>query len=412
MLALIIFAILNSFILHGALLDNMTLKEASLTSQKLVKRNLRNFLLEMLCLIGVTLLVTVLLAVVFSGIPLVIVRFIPMDETALIFWEIFFLSILNLIILFTILMSISFLFIKLSILYKNYRNKKEWHYQPKPKAHHPFIITLAITAVGVCVLYSLYGATHFDETFHTEITTEIIGHRAGGFDAPENTAKGIEVAYELGAMGSEIDIQRTADGYYVVNHDNDFSRVAGVNKTPAEMTLAEIKEIRIGGEPVPTLEEALEASRDKVTLFVELKGSTADEQMVDDAVKTIKEMDMQDQAVIISLDQHLVEYVEEKYPEMLTGFLAFISLGQIENTPFDYLLLEEEIATDDVISAIHDKGKKVGIWTVNKEEDIERFLTGRADAIITDAVSLSARIKKQLPDRDPLTIILQKMFSL
>lgn len=257
--------------------------------------------------------------------------------------------------------------------------------------------------------FSLYGATHFNEVFNTQITTEIVGHRAGGSDAPENTVKGIEVAYELGATGSEIDIQRTADGYYVINHDNDFSRVAGVNKTPAEMTLAEIKKLRIDGEPVPTLEEMLEAARNKVTLFVELKGSTADEQMADDAVRIIKEMNMQDQAVIISLNQGLIEYTENKYPEMLTGFLAFISLGQIENMPFDYLSLEEEISTDDVIAAIHNKGKKVTVWTVNKENDIRRFMNGNADAIVTDAISVSKEIKEQLPNRDPLEIIFQKI---
>lgn len=410
MLALVAFAIANCFTMHGALLDNLTLKEASQVSRKLLKRNLRNFIPEILHFFGVALLATALPAVLFSGIPLAIVQIIPMNEPTLIFWEIFFLSILSSIIFFAALVSISFLIIKLSILYKNYRNKKEWRYQEKPKRHHPFVITLIVITITICASFSFYGVANFDEVFHTQITTEVVGHRAGGYDAPENTVKGIEVAHQLGAMGCEIDIQRTADGHYVVNHDGDFSRVAGVDKTPSEMTLAEVKELRVDGEPVPTLEEALEASRNKVTLFIELKGDTADEQMVDDTVKTIKKMGMQDQAVIISLMQDLMEYTENKYPEMLTGYLAFISLGQIENTSFDYLSLEEEISTDSIISAIHNKGKKVTVWTVNDEDSIKRFMTGDADAIVTDAVSLSGEIKKQLPERDPLEIIFQKMF--
>ena len=96
----------------------------------------------------------------------------------------------------------------------------------------------------------------------------------------------------------------------------------------------------------------LDASKDKVILFVELKGETADEQMADDAVRIIKEKGMQDQAVLISLKLDVLEYIEQKYPEMQTGYLAFISFGQIEDTPFDYLALEEEIATDDTIAAI------------------------------------------------------------
>ncbi|MBQ3330190.1 MAG: hypothetical protein IJG87_03320 [Ruminococcus sp.] len=213
-------------------------------------------------------------------------------------------------------------------------------------------------------------------------------------------------------MGCEIDIQRTSDGYYVVNHDADFKRVAGVEKTPNEMTLEEVKKLRVDGEPVPMLEEMLDASRDKAILFVELKGETADNQMADDTVRIIKEKGMEDQAVLISLKYDLLDYIEQKYPEMLTGYLAFISFGQIEDTPFDYLALEEEISTDETIAAIHNKGKKVMVWTVNEEDDIEYFMTSDADAIITDSVKLAGDIKKRLSERTPLEIILQKAYSL
>lgn len=178
------------------------------------------------------------------------------------------------------------------------------------------------------------------------------------------------------------------------------------------MTLEEVKKLRVDGEPVPMLEEMLDASRDKAILFVELKGETADNQMADDTVRIIKEKGMEDQAVLISLKYDLLDYIEQKYPEMLTGYLAFISFGQIEDTPFDYLALEEEISTDETIAAIHNKGKKVMVWTVNEEDDIEYFMTSDADAIITDSVKLAGDIKKRLSERTPLEIILQKAYSL
>ena len=274
------------------------------------------------------------------------------------------------------------------------------------------MITVTALVVVLCIVLSISGTTFFDILFPSKIDAEIIGHRAGGVEAPENTVKGIDVAYELGAKGCEIDIQRTSDGCYVVNHDADFERVAGVSKKPSEMTLSEVKELSVDGEPVPTLEEMLDASKDKVILFVELKGETADEQMADDAVRIIKEKGMQDQAVLISLKLDVLEYIEQKYPEMQTGYLAFISFGQIEDTPFDYLALEEEIATDDTIAAVHAKGKKLIVWTVNDEDDIEEFLTSEADAIITDSVKLSAQTKERLMNRKPYEIILQKTLSL
>lgn len=408
---LTVVAFIYCFILHGALTDGMTMKEASVHSRKLVRGNLKNLLFELICFLVIATLATVLLTVC-AAVPLLIVQLIPMGETALRFCDILFTLIPLIVLLFAALMSVSFFILKLTMLYKKYSSEEAWRYQRQDKKHHPFVITAVVLVLILCVALSVVGTNHFDEIFHTQITAEIIAHRAGGIEAPENTVKGIEAAYALGAKGCEIDIQRTSDGYYVVNHDADFTRVAGVSKTPNKMTLSEVKELSVDGEPVPTLEEMLDASRDKVILFVELKGETADDQMADDAVRIIKEKGMEDQAVLISLKYDILEYIEQNYPEMQTGYLAFISFGQIENTPFDYLALEEEISTDETIAAIHDKGKKVVVWTVNEEDDIQYFMTSDADAIITDSVKLSGEIKEQLSERSPLEIILQKVFSM
>lgn len=411
MALLTVIAFIYSFIMHGALLDDMTMKEAGVNSRRLVKRNLKNFIFEIIIYSVLAVLAAALLTLC-AAIPLLIVQLIPMGETAMIFCDIIFTLIPLIVLLFTILLSVSFFMLKLTMLYKKYSSEGEWNYQKQEKKHHPLVITAVVLVLICCVGFSVVGTLYFDEVFHTQITTEIIAHRAGGSEAPENTVKGIDVAYELGAKGCEIDIQRTSDGYYVINHDADFKRVAGVEKTPNEMTLSEVKKLRVDGEPVPTLEEMLDASRDKVVLFVELKGETADNQMADDAVRIIKEKGMEDQTVLISLKYDILDYIEQKYPEMLTGYLAFISFGQIEYTPFDYLALEEEISANETIAAIHDKGKKVLVWTVNEEDDIEYFMTSDADAIITDSVKLSGNIKAKLTERKPLEIILQKVYSL
>ena len=402
--------IVYCFILHGTLLDNMKMKEASANSRRIVKRNLKNYIFEMICYFVLLMLITALLTLV-AAIPLIIAQFIPMDETAEKFFGILFTLIPSGVLLLMATLSVSFFVLKLTMLYKKYSSDGEWTYQKQEKKRHPFMITAAVLAFVGCIGIAFIGACYFDEIFHTEITTEVFAHRAGGSEAPENTVKGIEVAYSLGAKGFEIDIQRTSDGYYVVNHDADFARVAGVSKKPNEMTLSEVKKLRVDGEPVPTLDEMLDASRGKGILLVELKGETADNQMADDAVKIIKEKGMSDQAVLISLKYDVLEYIEQKYPEMLTGYLAFISFGRIENTPFDYLALEEEISTDDNIDVIHEKGKKVLVWTVNDEDEIEQFMNGDADAIITDSVKLSGEIKEELINRTPIEVILQEFIS-
>ena len=406
-IALFVIAVIYSFILHGVLLDGMKMKEASVQSRRLFFRHWKNFLWELVKFFVIAVVIAGLCIGLFCILPLFIVQLIPMGESALMFCDIFFGLVGVFCVLLIMLLSLSFLIIKLTMLYKKYSSDEAWRYQKREKKKHPFVIAAAVLVLAAITAISVGGTIRYDVIFPTEIKPGIVAHRAGGVEAPENTVKGVETAYELGASGSEIDIQRTADGYYVVNHDDTFERVAGVNKKPSEMTLEDVRKLRVDGEPVPTLEEMLDASRDKVTLFVELKGETADNQMADDAVKIIKQKGMEDQVVLISLKYDVLEYIEQKYPEMLTGYLAFISFGQIEETPFDYLALEEEISTDDNVSSIHKKGKKMLVWTVNEEDDLEHFLLSDADAIITDSVKLSGKVREDLEARAPLQVIYQ-----
>ena len=87
--------------------------------------------------------------------------------------------------------------------------------------------------------------------------------------AMPDTLSGLETAWAAGAYGSEIDIQRTKDGHYVINHDSTFKRVAGDSRKPEEMTLREVKKLSIDGEPVPTFEEMLISSKGRIVLITD-----------------------------------------------------------------------------------------------------------------------------------------------
>ncbi len=392
-------------ILHGALIDDMSIKEASIQSRQFLKKNWKNYIFEMLRFLLISAIVIAAMYALFILVPSLIIDAIATDDKAGMFATTLISTFaLALFCLFEVLWS-AYLIMKLTVLYHNYKSEGEWKYTRPAKKAHPMLIIFAVLGVLLIVGISAVYTYYFDDIVPAFTHAQYVGHRAGGVDAPENTVKGIEVAAELNAFGCEIDIQRTSDGYYVVNHDNDFKRVAGVAKKPSEMTLAEVKQLKVDGEPVPTYEEMLDASKDKVTLFVELKGETADEKMADDAVKAIKEKGMEKQAVLISLKYDILEYIEQKYPEMETGYLAFFSFGDIEEMPFDYLALEEEISTDEAIENIHAKNKKVMVWTVNDPENIKTFLNSEADAIITDEVKKSKEISDDLKKRTPREII-------
>ncbi len=96
-------------------------------------------------------------------------------------------------------------------------------------------------------------------------------------DAPENSLKAFELAVRSG-FGIELDVQLTRDKRVVVFHDYTLERMCGVKARVCDLTLAELKTLRLKGsdETVPTLVETLRVVDGKVPLLIELKGESRD----------------------------------------------------------------------------------------------------------------------------------------
>lgn len=274
--------------------------------------------------------------------------------------------------------------------------------------------TLAFNAAASAV-----ATRFFDNLFIATHPIAIIAHRGGGNLGAENTLAGLEAAIAAGAAWSEIDVQRTADGAYILNHDGDFQRLSGSRKTASQITLAQARALPVkdlfdptrGDARIATLEETLDAAKDRIGLFIELKGKTADKQMVDDVARLIKAKGMEKQAVILSLDYALIQYSEQRYPELDTGFLYFFSLGNPATLTGDYLVMEEGEATQRNIASIRAAGKRVVVWTVNTKESIARFTATDVDGIITDyplEVKAALAARKDLSDWQ---LILEKLLD-
>lgn len=263
--------------------------------------------------------------------------------------------------------------------------------------------TLCILAFNISLSYLL--SQYFDEFFMVNHNIELIAHRGGGDLSAENSLDGILAAANEGAKWSEIDIQRTKDGYYILNHDATLGRVAGKNKAANEMTLKEIKALKIKDafnptrpdRPVATLNEVLETAKGKIGLFIELKGKTADTKMVDDVVAMVKSYNMEKEVALLSLDYKIIEYIEETYPEMDSGYLYYFSIGESLHLKGDYLIMEEDEANRRDIKALQRNGKKVVVWTVNTEDSINQFINSSVDGIITDHI---LKVKDGIKSRD------------
>lgn len=131
----------------------------------------------------------------------------------------------------------------------------------------------------------------------------VIAHRGCWGEAPEVSIAAINACEAIGADAVEVDVRKTSDGALVLIHDETVDRTTNGTGTVADMTLAEIRKLRLrkgaGGpsvvvtdEHVPTLEEGLEAARDRFLVHLHLKTASHAE-----AAAVVKRLGMEGQTM-------------------------------------------------------------------------------------------------------------------
>ena len=335
--------------------------------------------------------------------PMALLSLLPLPQ----FWaralQIFFTAAFLLGNYLYVLLFCPFLAMKITVLYEYYENLQTPVIFPEKENVKRNRLAAAGLAVALVVI-SLLGAWNFDTFFPVGHSVRIVAHRAGGNLTTENTVSALKEAIRYGADVAEIDVQRTADGEYIVCHDRDLEKLTGVAGDPKKLTLAKIKEYRIKntarpweeGDEIPTLEEMLDAAEGNIDLFIELKGKTADEQMVKDVYEMVRERNMLSQCVFICFSYGTVEYIEDTYPDVETGYLVYFSFGNLEDLNCDDLFVETECLSAGEIDRIHENGKKVGVWTVNATSDLNIWLLSDVDYIVTDEVRGALALKRIL----------------
>ena len=111
----------------------------------------------------------------------------------------------------------------------------------------------------------------------TSDTVMVVAHRGAWANAPENSLSSIADAIELGVDMVEIDIRRTSDEVLILMHDETVDRMTDGTGRVDELSLAEIKSLKLrnrnGGtltsEKVPTLAEACEVSAGRIMLRID-----------------------------------------------------------------------------------------------------------------------------------------------
>lgn len=229
----------------------------------------------------------------------------------------------------------------------------------------------------------------------------IVAHRGASSLAPENTLAAVRKGIEVGAQWIEIDVHQTSDHHLVVLHDEKLDRTTNGSGAVNQYTLAEVRQLDAGswfsaefsGERIPTLQEVLDATKDKAILLIELKGSNIE----GPTIELVREMNMENQVVIQSFDHDAVANAKALAPEIPTMLLikepSFASnpaiaakwmVKRAEKKNADGIGIRFSYLTKDLVKLAGERGLVVFPWTVNTEGDLLTAIEMGVDGIITN----------------------------
>ncbi|MEI2698904.1 MAG: glycerophosphodiester phosphodiesterase [Microthrixaceae bacterium] len=227
-----------------------------------------------------------------------------------------------------------------------------------------------------------------------------VAHRGGTEAAPENSVAAFSAAVSVGFTHLETDVHLSADGVLVAFHDDVLDRVTDGSGAISEMTWDQIGSVRIGAaEPIPRLEELLEAFPD-AWFNVDPK---ADDSVVA-LVRVLRQQRAVERVCIGAFSDRRLRRMRELAgaslctsagPREIAALTAAARLGrgagllggayQCVQVPVRHKGVE--IVTPAFISAAHDSGKPVHVWTIDDPTEMHRLLDMGVDGIMTDRPS-------------------------
>ncbi len=251
---------------------------------------------------------------------------------------------------------------------------------------------IGITSIVAAGLYMLPNTADLINEINPFSHPTITCHRGYSSIAPENTLPAFQAAIDFRADYVELDVQMTSDGVIMVSHDQSLKRCTGIDKQICDMTYEEVRKLDAGsffsskyaGTKIPTLQEVIDLCKGKIKMNIEIKDSEESPNLEAETARLIRENDITDEVCVTALNYNSLEKIKEADPEIRTGYILAIGIGNYYELPAaDFFSVETTFITTDMVSSIHLLGKTVSAWTVDREYDASTLCNKRVDDLIT-----------------------------
>jgi glycerophosphoryl diester phosphodiesterase len=193
---------------------------------------------------------------------------------------------------------------------------------------------------------------------------------------PENTPASFDCALAQGCDGFEFDVRLSADGQPVICHD-------------ASMHGWEIAQTAADQLALPTLRDVLKRYQSSAFLDIELKTSGLEAV----TVKLLRTYPPVRGYVVSSFLPQVLRTIYGMDDTIPLGLICETraQFGFWSKLPVQYVVPQQKLVRQNVITKIKASGKKLYVWTVNSTTDIRRLAERGVDGIISDHPKRLAR---------------------
>ena len=241
----------------------------------------------------------------------------------------------------------------------------------------------------------------------------IVAHRGASHDAPENTCAAFLLAWQQQADAIEGDFYLTGDSQIACLHDGTTERTSNKteNLTIADSTLAQLQGVDVGSwkgrgfadQRIPSLQEVLAVVPVEKKIFIEIKCGPEIVPFLHRVLAASAHPP--EQTRIICFKEAVIDAVKKELPEIEAYWL--VSFQKVKRTnewrpaPSEVIARAQMVGADGVdleanasvvdasfISACHDAGLSVHVWTVNNPDAAMRFHKLGVDSITTNRPGL------------------------
>ncbi|MGE0551552.1 MAG: glycerophosphodiester phosphodiesterase [Kofleriaceae bacterium] len=233
----------------------------------------------------------------------------------------------------------------------------------------------------------------------SKLRPRVWAHRGDSAHAPENTMVAFEKAKAADADGIELDVRFDGDHNVVVFHDVTLDRLTGETGEIEQVSTAQRKRLRVGGEPIPLLADVLDAFDIEVDVEIKAPRPGRMGALVAATAKVIEDSGRMDQVLVSSFDPLSLIQFHRHLPEVALAYLFHDEqslplrkgwLGRWMGASLFHP--QSTLCTEATMRAWRDRGVPVNAWTVDEASELLRLSALGVDGVFCNDPGHAVRV--------------------